>query len=56
MTLSENYKFEFPHIGFDADLFVGNTLINLYVKCGLLDCGRKLLEEMPERSSVSWTI
>lgn len=41
--------------GFDADLFVVNALIYMYVKCGLLVCGRKVFEEMPERDLVSWT-
>ncbi|CAN6680391.1 unnamed protein product [Malus baccata var. baccata] len=41
--------------GFVADLYVGNTMIDMYVKCGFLECGRKVFDEMPERDVVSWT-
>ncbi|GLT44642.1 hypothetical protein SLA2020_185280 [Shorea laevis] len=41
--------------GFASDLFVGNTMIDMYVKCGCLDSGRKLFDEMPERDVISWT-
>ncbi|KAK2990430.1 hypothetical protein RJ640_011178 [Escallonia rubra] len=41
--------------GFVADLYVGNTMIDMYVKCGLLECGRKVFDEMPERDVISWT-
>ncbi|XP_010267015.1 PREDICTED: pentatricopeptide repeat-containing protein At4g21065-like [Nelumbo nucifera] len=32
-----------------------NSLVNMYVKCGGLRCGRSVLERMPERDVVSWT-
>ncbi|KAL6583453.1 hypothetical protein OROMI_005531 [Orobanche minor] len=41
--------------GFSVDMFVGNGLIDMYLKCGWLDCGRKLFDEMPERDLISWT-
>ncbi|XP_004289114.1 PREDICTED: pentatricopeptide repeat-containing protein At5g44230 [Fragaria vesca subsp. vesca] len=41
--------------GFAADLYVGNTMIDMYLKCGELGCGRKVFDEMPERDVVSWT-
>ncbi|XAR73830.1 hypothetical protein NMG60_11007929 [Bertholletia excelsa] len=41
--------------GFVSDLYVGNTMIDMYVKCGFLDCGRKVFDEMPERDVISWT-
>ncbi|KAG6695783.1 hypothetical protein I3842_09G114900 [Carya illinoinensis] len=41
--------------GFASDLYVGNTMIDMYVKCGFLNCGRKVFEEMGERDVVSWT-
>ncbi|KAK9100588.1 hypothetical protein Scep_024018 [Stephania cephalantha] len=41
--------------GYESDLFVGNTLIDMYVKCGALDCGRRVFDEMPERDVISWT-
>lgn len=41
--------------GFTSDLYVGNTMIDMYVKCGFLDCGRKVFDEMPDRDVISWT-
>lgn len=41
--------------GFVSDLYVGNTLMDMYVKCGFLGCARKMFDEMPERDVVSWT-
>ncbi|KAK7359226.1 hypothetical protein VNO77_01178 [Canavalia gladiata] len=41
--------------GFTSDLYVNNTLIDMYVKCGFLNCARKVFDEMPERDVVSWT-
>lgn len=41
--------------GFASDLYVGNTMIYMYVKCGILDCGRKVFDEMPHRDVISWT-
>ncbi|GFP80674.1 pentatricopeptide repeat-containing protein at5g44230 [Phtheirospermum japonicum] len=41
--------------GFRVDLFVGNGLIDMYLKCGYLDCGRMVFDEMPERDMISWT-
>lgn len=41
--------------GFASDLFVGNTMIDMYVKCGFLDYGRQVFDEMPVRDVISWT-
>jgi pentatricopeptide repeat protein len=41
--------------GFVSDLYVGNTMIDMYVKCGLLKSARKVFDEMPHRDAVSWT-
>lgn len=41
--------------GFTMDLYVGNTLIDMYVKCGCLGCGRKVFDEMPVKDIISWT-
>jgi pentatricopeptide repeat protein len=32
--------------GFDEDLHVGNSMIDMYIKCGFLECGRKVFDEM----------
>ncbi|KAJ8770726.1 hypothetical protein K2173_021373 [Erythroxylum novogranatense] len=41
--------------GFESDLHVGNSMINMYVKCGSVECGRKVFDEMPARDLISWT-
>ncbi|CAI9091544.1 OLC1v1026601C1 [Oldenlandia corymbosa var. corymbosa] len=37
-----------------SDVFVNSSLLNMYCKMGLVDEGRQLFDEMPERNSVSW--
>ena len=41
--------------GFGEDLHVGNSMIDMYIKCGFLECGRKVFDEMPNRDVISWT-
>ncbi|KAF9601352.1 hypothetical protein IFM89_019084 [Coptis chinensis] len=41
--------------GYECDLYVGNTLIDMYVKCGFFESGRCVFDEMPERDVISWT-
>ncbi|GLT39005.1 hypothetical protein SLA2020_132150 [Shorea laevis] len=40
--------------GFEYEVSLVNSLINMYCDCGDLDSGRFLFEVMPERSLVSW--
>ncbi|XP_054787563.1 pentatricopeptide repeat-containing protein At5g66520-like [Prosopis cineraria] len=40
--------------GFYDDIFVGNSLINLYMACRLLSNARKLFDEMLVRDTVTW--
>lgn len=40
--------------GFCRDLFVGNGLISMYCRCGEVELGRKVFDEMPGRDLVSW--
>ncbi|KAK4366809.1 hypothetical protein RND71_014689 [Anisodus tanguticus] len=42
--------------GFDSDVFVANTLVVMYAKCGELVDSRMLFEEIPERNVVSWNV
>ncbi|XP_047311075.1 pentatricopeptide repeat-containing protein At5g44230-like [Impatiens glandulifera] len=41
--------------GFSSDLFVGNSMIDMYVKCDLLDYARQVFDNMPQRDVISWT-
>ncbi|KAH6804898.1 hypothetical protein C2S51_029729 [Perilla frutescens var. frutescens] len=40
--------------GLEFDLYVGTSLIDMYVKCGELGDARKLFDEMPIRDTSSW--
>ncbi|GMH11965.1 hypothetical protein Nepgr_013806 [Nepenthes gracilis] len=40
--------------GFGGDLFLANTLINIYVRIGDLYSAQDVFDEMPERNTVSW--
>lgn len=41
-------------LGFESYLFVANALIHMYASCGVLECARKVFDEMSERDLVSW--
>ncbi|CAM6042113.1 unnamed protein product, partial [Sphagnum compactum] len=43
------------HSGCEADVFVGNSLIDMYAKCGSMEDAQRVFNEMPSRSVVSWT-
>ncbi|KAL0438469.1 UNVERIFIED_CONTAM: Pentatricopeptide repeat-containing protein, mitochondrial [Sesamum latifolium] len=40
--------------GLDEVLGVGNTLIDAYAKCGLVEFSKKVFDEMNEKDSISW--
>ncbi|KAI8000340.1 Pentatricopeptide repeat-containing protein [Camellia lanceoleosa] len=40
--------------GFESDVFVANTLVVMYAKCGEFVDSRRLFDEIPERNVVSW--
>ncbi|EEF46630.1 pentatricopeptide repeat-containing protein, putative [Ricinus communis] len=42
------------HFGLTADTLTSNMLINVYSKCGRIDCARKVFDKMLGRSLVSW--
>ncbi|KAJ7532424.1 hypothetical protein O6H91_13G002800 [Diphasiastrum complanatum] len=40
--------------GFESDLIVGNTLIDMYAKCGCIEGARGVFNKLNERDVVSW--
>ena len=40
--------------GHQSDVAVGNTLIDMYIKCGSLEEAQKVFEHLPQRDVVSW--
>ncbi|KAI3987748.1 hypothetical protein MKX01_028482 [Papaver californicum] len=43
-------------LGFDGDIFVGNTLLLMYSSCAKMVEARRLFDEIPDRTAVSWTV
>ncbi|KAL3615534.1 hypothetical protein CASFOL_041195 [Castilleja foliolosa] len=41
--------------GFKTNLYVATAIVDMYAKMGRVGFARKVFDEMPERSSVSWT-
>ncbi|KAJ7518193.1 hypothetical protein O6H91_21G058700 [Diphasiastrum complanatum] len=41
--------------GLKIDLVLGNTLVDMYAKCGSIDNARQVFSEMPAKDVVSWT-
>ncbi|KAJ8562174.1 hypothetical protein K7X08_011465 [Anisodus acutangulus] len=41
---------------YDNDIYVQNSLLNLYASCGEIEVCHQLFDEMPQRDVVSWTV
>ncbi len=41
--------------GCESNVFVGSTLIDMYVKCGSMEDAWRVFKKMPSRNVVSWT-
>ncbi|CAA0360662.1 unnamed protein product [Arabidopsis thaliana] len=50
-VLKHGFKFQ---SGEEDDIFVGNSLIDMYVKCGCVEEGYLVFRKMMERDCVSW--
>lgn len=50
-VLKHGFRFQ---SGEDSDIFVGNSLIDMYMKCGSVGDGCRVFENMVERDCVSW--
>lgn len=42
--------------GFEGDLFISNSLMDLYVKCGCLSEACDVFRELPIQDTISWTV
>eukprot|EP01018_Ginkgo_biloba_P003629 Gb_16327 [translate_table: standard] len=40
--------------GFESDVSVGNSLVDMYAKCGSLEIARNFFDKMPKRDVISW--
>lgn len=50
-VLKHGFRFE---SGPESDIFVGNSLVDMYSKCGSVEDGFRVFERMIERDTVSW--
>eukprot|EP01018_Ginkgo_biloba_P036141 Gb_02911 [translate_table: standard] len=41
--------------GSEHDIFIGNNLVNMYVKCGFMVDAFQVFDKIPKRNVVSWT-
>ncbi|XP_022774177.1 pentatricopeptide repeat-containing protein At3g26782, mitochondrial-like [Durio zibethinus] len=41
--------------GYSSHMFVANSLISMYAKCGLFAVSKRVFDKMPHRSAVSWS-
>ncbi|XP_047337755.1 putative pentatricopeptide repeat-containing protein At5g52630 [Impatiens glandulifera] len=41
--------------GYDIDVFVGSSVVDMYAKCGEILNARKVFDNMPEKNVVSWS-
>ncbi|XVF16077.1 hypothetical protein REPUB_Repub10bG0000400 [Reevesia pubescens] len=41
--------------GYFSHIFVANSLISMYAKCGLFHVSKRVFDKMPHRSTVSWS-
>ncbi|KAJ7536443.1 hypothetical protein O6H91_12G069800 [Diphasiastrum complanatum] len=42
--------------GFEVDVIIGSTLVDMYAKCGCLEDARELFNNMSQRNVVSWNV
>ena len=41
--------------GYEFDVFVGSSVVDMYVKCGEIRDAWKVFDEIPEKNVVSWS-
>eukprot|EP01018_Ginkgo_biloba_P022854 Gb_14354 [translate_table: standard] len=54
MEQSKQFHVHIIKYGFELDVFVANTLISTYAKCGNISDGCQIFEKMPQRDAISW--
>ncbi|OVA16868.1 Pentatricopeptide repeat [Macleaya cordata] len=44
------------HTGFGSNVLIGNSLIDMYAKCGRLDYSEQFFDQMKNKDTVSWNV
>ncbi|KAK9282538.1 hypothetical protein L1049_005459 [Liquidambar formosana] len=55
LKMGEEIRCQAVDCGYECDLFVGSSVLNLYAKCGKIDEAMVVFDKMPRRDLVSWT-
>lgn len=55
LNLGEKVHIYIKEHNVKTDIYIGNSLIDMYCKCGSVEKALEMFEEMRERDSVSWT-
>ncbi|KAE9448001.1 hypothetical protein C3L33_20100, partial [Rhododendron williamsianum] len=55
LEMGEAIQSQAIECGYEYDVFVGSSLLNLYAKCGKMDEAMGVFGKMPRRDLVSWT-
>ncbi|KAL4187338.1 hypothetical protein AMTRI_Chr09g18520 [Amborella trichopoda] len=42
-------------LGFQSDLVIGNSLVDMYAKCGCIELAKLIFEEIPDKDEILWT-
>ncbi|WCJ21369.1 Pentatricopeptide repeat (PPR) superfamily protein [Euphorbia peplus] len=56
LFLAQSVHTHVVKFGFLCDIYVGNSLLNVYASCGQMGLCRKVFDEMSEKDVVSWTV
>ena len=55
LTIGEDIDARVRKLGLlEKDIVLGNTLVDMYTKCGALKKAQQILEELPVRDAISW--
>ncbi|XP_058093286.1 putative pentatricopeptide repeat-containing protein At3g25060, mitochondrial [Magnolia sinica] len=55
LKAGEEIRRQAADCGYKDDVFVGSSVLNMYVKCGKMNEAMRVFDEMPMRDLVSWT-
>lgn len=55
LRMGENIRRRAVECGYENDVFVGSSVLNLYAKCGKMDDAMVVFEKMRRRDVVCWT-
>ncbi|KAJ7530179.1 hypothetical protein O6H91_15G083400 [Diphasiastrum complanatum] len=55
LGLGKHIHFQLTEIALDVDVYIGSTLMDMYVKFGCLDEARRVFNRLREHNVVSWT-